>query len=53
MRDSFSEILNYLISKGYKKSDIVDRRFMRHFVAFYYFCKRDDAKKKKASEKGA
>jgi hypothetical protein len=38
--DSFSDILKYLIGLGYKKSDIVDKRYMRHFVAFYYYCKR-------------
>lgn len=43
MRDSFQTILSVLISMGYRKDDIVDRRYMKHFVAFYYWCKRRDA----------
>jgi hypothetical protein len=34
---SFQVILKYLMGMGYKKSDIVDRRYIRHFVAFYYY----------------
>ena len=43
--DSFSNILSYLIARGYKKEDIVDRRNMKHFVAFYYYCKRMDQRR--------
>jgi hypothetical protein len=38
--DSFGQILNYLMELGYKKKDIVDKRYMKHFVAFYYYLKR-------------
>lgn len=41
MRDSFQTILNTLMRMGYNKQDIVDKRYMRHFVAFYYWCKRN------------
>lgn len=38
--DSFGMILNRLMRMGYKKADIVDKRYIKHFVAFYYYCKR-------------
>ena len=43
--DRFRDILTYLIGMGYKKSDITDRRYMKHFVAFYYYCKREGRKR--------
>jgi len=38
--DSFQQILKTLIGMGYKKADITNKLYMKHFVAFYYFLKR-------------
>jgi hypothetical protein len=45
----FKEIVKYLENLGYEKEDIINPKYRKHFVAFYYWIKRNDNKKNKTT----